>query len=144
MAKTPPIPRVEVLAERKRQAGVLLAQGKTVREVAKRLCVSEKTIWNYRQKPEVQAVIRETQIEYADMGGGLAMTIIPDAIATLQHIMTDPDARDSDKINAARTLMSGSVAFQERKLLEREIRDIRKQLDPQTIEAVVIDEEDDE
>ena len=78
------------------------------------------------------------------MGGGLAMTIIADVIATLQHILTDPDSRDSDKINAARTLMSGSVAFQERKLLEREIRDIRNQLDPQTIEAVVIDEEDDE
>lgn len=146
MAKTPPIPRVHVLEERKRQCGVLLAQGKTVREVAKRLCVSEKTIWNYRQKPEVQRIIRETQTEFADMGGGLAMTIIPDAITVLQEILNDPETRATDRIAAARTLMAGSAAFQERKLLERQINDLENQLAPMTnvTETVVIEDEEDE
>ena len=136
-----------ILAERQRQCGVLLAQGKTVREVARRLCVSEKTIWNYRQKPAVQQVIRETQIEFADMGGGLAMSVIPDAIQVLQEILNDPDSRAADRINAARTLMAGSAAHQERKLLEREIRDIKRELSPageQVISTTVEVLEDDE
>lgn len=146
MAKTPPIPRVHVLEERQRQCGVLLAQGKTVREVARRLQVSEKTVWNYRQKPAVQKVIRETQIEFSDMGGGLAMTVIPDAISVLQEILNDPETRAADRIAAARTLMAGSAAFQERKLLERQIGDLERQLGPNEptlieVEAEVEDEE---
>lgn len=146
MAKTPPIPRVHVLEERMRQCGVLLAQGKTVREVARRLQVSEKTVWNYRQKPAVQKVIRETQIEFSDMGGGLAMTVIPDAIGVLQEILNDPETRAADRIAAARTLMAGSAAFQERKLLERQIGDLERQLGPNEptlieVEAEVEDEE---
>lgn len=109
---------------------MLLAQGKTVREVARRLHVSEKTVWNYRQKPAVQKVIRDTQIEFSDMGGGLAMTVIPDAIGVLQEILNDPDTRAADRIAAARTLMAGSAAFQERKLLERQISDLERQLSP--------------
>ena len=125
---------------------MLLAQGKTVREVARRLHVSEKTVWNYRQKPEVQKVIRQTQIEFSDMGGGLAMTIIPDAISVLQEILNDPDTRASDRISAARTLMAGSAAFQERKLLERQINDLERQLGPGEpnlieVEAEVEDDE---
>ena len=141
MAKTPPIPRVHVLEERMRQCGVLLAQGKTVREVARRLHVSEKTIWNYRQKPAVQKVILETQIEFSDMGGGLAMTVIPDAISVLQEILNDPETRATDRIAAARTLMAGSAAFQERKLLERQINDLERQLGPSEPTLIEIDAE---
>lgn len=120
---------------------MLLAQGKTVREVARRLHVSEKTVWNYRQKPAVQKVIRETQIEFSDMGGGLAMTVIPDAISVLQEILNDPDTRAADRIAAARTLMAGSAAFQERKLLERQINDLERQLGPNEPTLIEVDAE---
>ena len=120
---------------------MLLAQGKTVREVARRLHVSEKTIWNYRQKPAVQKVIRETQIEFSDMGGGLAMTVIPDAISVLQEILNDPETRAADRIAAARTLMAGSAAFQERKLLERQINDLERQLGPAEPTLIEVDAE---
>jgi transposase-like protein len=141
LAKTPPIPRVHVLEERQRQAGILLAQGKTVREVARRLQVSEKTVWNYRQKPAVQKIIQETQIEFSDMGGGLAMTVIPDAISVLQEILNDPESRAADRIAAAKTLMAGSAAFQERKLLERQINDLERQLAPTMEMETVVDTE---
>ena len=73
----PPIPRRHVLKERERAAAMFLAQGKTVRETARLLSVSEKTIWNYRQKPAVQQMIRITQEEFADMGGGLRCASSP-------------------------------------------------------------------
>ena len=130
MAKVSPLPRNAILKERERTAALLLAQGKTNRAVAAKLGVTEKTIWNYRQKPAVQRVIRETQEEFADMSGSMAVTVIPEAIAMLQGILNDPDARDSDKIQAARTLMTGSAAFQERKMLERQITNLETQLFP--------------
>ena len=121
-----------MLKERERTAALLLAQGKTNRAVAQKLGVTEKTIWNYRKKPEVQKVIRQTQEEFAELSGSMAVTVVPEAIAVLQGILNDPDCRDSDRIQAARTLMSGSQAFQERKLLARQISDLENQLTPLT------------
>jgi len=116
------------MEERHRLASMLLAQGKTNRVVASKLGVTEKTIWNWRQLPTVRRMIREIQNEMADMGGSIALTIIPDALTTLTEILNDPDARACDRINAARTLMNGSAAYQERKLLERQINDLERQL----------------
>ena len=123
-AKTPPLPRKGYAIERERSAAMLLAQGKTVRDTARLLGVSEKTIWNYRQKPRVQQMIRVTQEEFADMSGGMTMQIVPEAVAVLQSILHNPDSRDCDKISAAKTLIAGSANYQERKLLERQIRDL--------------------
>ena len=133
-----------MLKERERTAALLLAQGKTNRAVAQKLGVTEKTIWNYRQKPEVQKVIRDTQMEFAELSGSMAVTVVPEAIAVLQEILNDPDSRAADRIQAARTLMSGSAAFQERKLLERQINDLEHQLSPINVtEADVIEVEED-
>lgn len=116
------------MEERHRLASMLLAQGKTNRLVAQKMGVTEKTVWNWRQLPTVRRMIREIQNEMADMGGSIALTIIPDALTTLTEIVNDPDARACDRINAARTLMNGSAAYQERKLLERQINDLERQL----------------
>ena len=135
-----------MVKERERTAALLLAQGKTNRAVAQKLGVTEKTIWNYRQKPAVQKIIRDTQEEFAELSGSMAVTVVPEAIAVLQEILNDPDSRAADRIQAARTLMSGSAAFQERKLLERQISDLENQLTPLTnvTETSVIEVEDDE
>lgn len=146
MPKVNPLPRAVMVKERERTAALLLAQGKTNRAVAQKLGVTEKTIWNYRQKPAVQKIIRDTQEEFAELSGSMAVTVVPEAIAVLQEILNDPDSRAADRIQAARTLMSGSAAFQERKLLERQINDLENQLTPLTnvTEATVIEVEDDE
>ena len=146
MAKVNPLPRAVMVKERERTAALLLAQGKTNRAVAQKLGVTEKTIWNYRQKPAVQKIIRDTQEEFAELSGSMAVTVVPEAIAVLQEILNDPDSRAADRIQAARTLMSGSAAFQERKLLERQINDLENQLTPLTnvTETTVIEVEDEE
>lgn len=147
MAKVDALPRAVMVKERERTAALLLAQGKTNRAVAQKLGVTEKTIWNYRQKAGVQKIIRDTQAEFADMSGSMAVTVVPEAICVLQEILNDPDSRASDRIQAARTLMSGSQAFQERKLLERQINDLEHQLSPSltnVTEAEIIEVEDEE
>jgi hypothetical protein len=49
---------------------------------------------------------------------------VPEAVETLTKIMSDPNARDSDRIAASRALMNGANAYAERKILERQLRDM--------------------
>ena len=132
------------MKDRMRSAAILLAQGKTCGFVARKLNVSEKTIWNYRQNKRVQKIIRECQEEFTDMSGSMAVTVVPEAIAVLQGILHDEECRASDRIQAARTLMAGSQAYQEKTLLQREIADLKKELMPSMVDVDVMSSEDDD
>lgn len=145
---------VDELSERERLAVKLLARGKTTREVATKLSVTEKTIYNWRQRPAVQRAIFQTQQELIDTGQGQGIDVVPEAVQTLVAIMNDPEARASDRIAASRALISGAHAYQERKLLERTISDLETQLygrlldpdedDPEDGDFVDVTPEDDE
>lgn len=119
---------IDGLRDRERLAVELLARGKTTREVSRTLNVSEKTIWNYRQKPRVQRAIFNLQQELMSTSGGQSINVVPDAITVLTEIMNDPNARATDRIAASRTLMNGANAFTERKVLERQLSDLEQQL----------------
>ena len=138
------LPRDQLMKDRMRSAAILLAQGKTCGFVARKLNVSEKTIWNYRQNKRVQKIIRECQEEFTDMSGSMAVTVVPEAIAVLQGILHDEECRASDRIQAARTLMAGSQAYQEKTLLQREIADLKKELMPSMVDVDVMSSEDDD
>jgi len=120
--------QIDGLRERERTAVDLLARGKTCREVARALGISERTLYTWRQKTVVQRAIYALQQELLDAGGGQGITVMPMAIATLTEIMSNPESRDADRIAASRALISGAQAFQERKMLERTIADLEKQL----------------
>lgn len=119
---------IDGLTERQRLAAQLLARGDTIRAVSRQLNVSEKTIYLYRQKPEVQKAIYEFQTTSLDQSGGASIESIPAAMIVLNQIIQDPNSRDADRIAAARTLMNSAAGFSERKMLERQIRDLEKAL----------------
>lgn len=119
---------IDGLRERERLAVDLLARGKTCREVARTLNISERTLYSWRKRPAVQRAIYALQQELLDAGGGQGITVVPMAVATLTEIMNDPEAKAADRIAASRTLLTGAQAFQERKLLERTISDLEHQL----------------
>ena len=66
----------------------------------------------------------------------------------IDNIINDEDARAADRIAAARTLMSGAQAYQERRILERQIQDLERQLLRFTatpeIETTAVSEPDDD
>ncbi len=116
------------LNERQRIAANYLARGTTIRETARKIGVSEKSVYSWRQRPAVQQAIARIQQELLSETGGMNISTIPDAIKLLDSIINDTEARNTDRIAAARTLMSGAQAYQERKILERQINDLERQL----------------
>jgi transposase-like protein len=116
------------LNERQRIAANYLARGTTIRETARKIGVSEKSVYLWRQRIAVQQAIARIQQELLSETGGMNISTIPDAIKLLDSIINDPEARNTDRIAAARTLMSGAQAYQERKILERQINDLERQL----------------
>ena len=116
------------LNERQRIAANYLARGTTIRETARKIGVSEKSIYTWRQRAPVQQAISRIQQEMLSETGGMNISTIPDAISVLDAIINDENARAADRIAAARTLMSGAQAYQERRILERQIQDLERQL----------------
>jgi transposase-like protein len=116
------------LNERQRIAANFLARGTSIRETARKIGVSEKAVYNWRQRPAVQHAIARIQQDLLSETGGMNISTIPDAIKVLDSIINDEDARAADRISAARTLMSGAQAYQERRILERQIADLERQL----------------
>ena len=116
------------LNERQRIAANYLARGTTIRETARKIGVSEKSVYSWRQRTAVQQAIARIQQELLSETGGMNISTIPDAIKLLDSIINDTEARNTDRIAAARALMSGAQAYQERKILERQINDLERQL----------------
>jgi len=135
------------LNERQRIVANYLARGTTIRETARKIGVSEKAVYTWRQRPAVQQAIARIQQDLLSETGGMNISTVPDAIKVLDSIINDEDARAADRIAAARTLMSGAQAYQERRILERQIADLERQIlrltAPPEVEATPVPEPDD-
>lgn len=112
------------LSPRQRLAAVLLAQGHSNEEVAQRVGVTKQTITVYRKDPRVNDAIYRAQNEMLTQIGGKTLNSVLDAIQILRNIVADPQARDSDRIAACRTLISGTTSFNEHRALERQLNEI--------------------
>jgi transposase-like protein len=119
---------IDGLRENERMAAELLARGKTCREVARALGVSERALYNWRKRPAVQRAVYALQQELIDTSESKGLALMPEAITTLTEIMSDPSARAADRIAASRALLNGAAAYQERKLLERTVSDLESQI----------------
>lgn len=119
---------IDGLRENERMAAELLARGKTCREVARALGISERALYNWRKRPAVQRAVYALQQELIDVSESKGLALMPDAIATLTSIMKDPQARASDRIAASRAVLNGAAAYQERRLLERTVSDLEAQI----------------
>lgn len=116
------------LTPRQRLAVDLIARGLTVRQVARELNVTERTIHAYRKKPTVMRAVLRAQDDMMATAGSRGISTVPEAVETLTAIMNDETARDADRIAASKALMSGANAYAERKILERQLRDLENLL----------------
>jgi lambda repressor-like predicted transcriptional regulator len=115
------------LNERERIIVQMLAAGNTIRAAAIKAGVSEKTVYNYRQRRHVQDAIYASQIETFE-GQGSGAELLPEVVKVLRSIVNDPEARPSDRIQASRTLITSANDYAARRGLERQIRDLETRL----------------
>lgn len=106
----------------------MLAAGNTMRATAIKAGIAEKTLYNYRQKKHIQDAIYARQSEMFDGTGGQGLSLLPEVVSTLRDIVNDPETRASDKIQASRVLISSANEYQQRRQLERQIRDLEQRL----------------
>lgn len=118
----------DALNERERLIVEMLAAGNTIRATAIKAGVSEKTVYNYRQRKHVQDAIFARQSEMFDGTGGQGLSLLPEVVQTLRDIVNDPETRPADKIQASRVLISSANEYQQRRQLERQIRDLESRL----------------
>lgn len=116
------------LTERMRLAAGYLAGGMPVRTVAHRLQVGERSIFHWKKRRDFQQEIRRLQAENLSISTATNLALLPGAIETLQSIMYNDEERASDRIAAARAIMSGAEAHAERNALESQIADLERQL----------------
>ena len=115
------------LNERERIIVQMLAAGNTIRAAAIKAGVSEKTVYNYRQRRHVQDAIYASQIETFE-GQGSGAELLPEVVKVLRSIVNDPEARPSARIQASRTLITSANDYAARRGLERQIRDLETRL----------------
>jgi hypothetical protein len=115
------------LNERERIVVQMLAAGNTLRATAIKAGVSEKTVYNYRQRRHVQDAIYTHQIETFE-GGSSGAELLPEVVSVLRSIVSSPDSRDADRIQASRTLIQSANEYAARRGLERQIRDLETRL----------------
>lgn len=113
-----------------RMAVALLAAGKNNRETSLELGITERTLWNWRQKPAVQRAIFVRQQAIIADNESQSIELLPEAIETLKTIMRDPKVRASDRIAASRALIHGAARYQETQFLQRKISNLEAMVEP--------------
>ena len=67
-----------------------------------------------------------------DVSGSQNVSALPDVLEMLKNIacapLADPNVSNSDRIAAARTLLTGASAYQDRKALENHIQELESRL----------------
>lgn len=153
----------KVLTPTKMAVAEAIAEGKPYAEVARLAGVTPKTVYNYRQDPEVQRYIYNLQCAKQEESGGQTNTLLPDLVQVLKEIVTGKRtfiddngeeqeglvlASNFDKIQAARVLLQANTEYQYRLKLERKISDLEtrlfKLLTKEAHELAAIQAEDDE
>ena len=89
----------------KKEAMVLLAEGVSVLDVAKKVGVRRETVWRWSQQPEFKAqltVYREQALRDAQAVLG---EVVKEALGALRRVMADPTAKDADVVKAAKIVL---------------------------------------
>lgn len=148
---------IKILSPAKTAVAEALAAGKSFAEAARLAGVTPKTVYNYRQDPEVQRYVYHLQCAKQEETGGQTNTLLPDIVTILKEIVTGTRinsegeecvvlASNFDKIQAARVLLQANAEYQYRLSLERKISALEerlfKLLTKEAHELAAIQEED--
>ena len=122
------------LSAKQRDALLLMAQGSAFKEIAERTGVAIQTLYNWKSSDHrFRDELSRLQQRLYDDGIDALRGLVHEATATLGAVMSNPSARDSDRISAARTVLQFAVTAEvgerdERDEDEREFRQLASEI----------------
>jgi hypothetical protein len=99
----------EQLAGKRHEAVLLMASGLSCKQISQQIGIAVQTLYNWRSAdPAFRAELTRLQRKLYDALRGL----VREAVESLSSVMSDPAARDSDRIAAARTVLQFAMSAQ--------------------------------
>ena len=96
---------MEKLKPNQVQSAILLASGKTSKDVAYAVNVTPETLCNWKKIPQYEALLNKLRKELIEQGRELLRGSIQEAVGTLQDIMTNGD-QDEVRRKAAMNILT--------------------------------------
>lgn len=109
------------MTSNQKRALAALVKTRSIREAAAQAGIDERSIRRYLKDPDFLQEYRQIQAEILTDARESAQGSIAPALETLQEICTDTEARNSDRITAAKTLLEWACRLTELTDLEERI-----------------------
>lgn len=93
------------MAKNREMIAMNLLTCKSYLEAAQQSGISERTLQRLRKDPEFQEVVQKVKKELFSESMNKAQAASMKALEVLNDIMSDPDATDSSRVSAARTVL---------------------------------------
>lgn len=124
----------EHLKGKRREALFLMARGLSCKEISGQTGLAVQTLYNWRSAdPAFRSELTRLQRELFEEGIGALRGLVQQATATLCSVMSNPVARDADRVGAARTVLQFAMSAQDGRNPDldeddREFRDVADEL----------------
>lgn len=76
----------------------LMYEGKSKEEIALQLKVSTTTVGRWANDPDFKKAVVDNAVQQIG-------TLVPEAVTTIRNVMKSENSRQSDKLNAAKTIL---------------------------------------
>jgi hypothetical protein len=103
----------EQLAGKRHEAVLLMASGLSCKQISQQIGIAVQTLYNWRSAdPAFRAELTRLQRKLYAEGIDALRGLVREAVESLSSVMSDPAARDSDRIAAARTVLQFAMSAQ--------------------------------
>lgn len=116
------------LTKKQEKAVVALLAAPTVQAAAEAAGVSERTLWRWLQQPEFKEAYRQARREAVSHAIGRLQQATTRAVETLEEVMGNPEAKESARVSAAKTVLDAALKALELEDLEARVEELERMM----------------
>lgn len=118
----------EKLSKKKELAIAAILECKTLKEAAKKVGVSDPTLWRWMQIPKFQAALKEAKKQCVEGAVSKLSQICDEAVKNLRDIMNNPEVPASARVSAAKCVLDSGLKGVELDDLEARLAALEREL----------------
>ena len=116
------------LAPTQRRFLAALLESRTIAEAIRKANVSERSAYRWLKDEAFRAALEEAEARVLDEALRRLLNLQSKALDGLEAVLSDPQARHSDKLRAIDTILSHALRLREAAELERRISELEQKL----------------